>query len=397
MYPEQSIRHPPLIPFFAQPLWRLLASRTLSVVTFGTLYNLLLVRLAERGIDTFLTGTFAATYFTSLLFTTFLNPRLARRMTVAHTFKLGLLLMGLALIGFALVENLVLWFAFQGMVGTAAGFHWTAGQSWVVLSTPEALRGRIISLDQLLSGGGYAISPLLLLVTGVSGFAPFIWCWLLVTLSLLLVISLSATKSNHASKPYRLTSNGALTVVLPLLLIGFLAGVAEDGSNTVLPIYGMGIGLPPEDAPLLVTIIGLGNLLIQFPLGQWTDRFTPNRLHRVIMIFVLLIPLGLALLAYVGTSGWMYPLLFGMGGLFGALYTLNLLLASRLSAPEHLTHIISRIASATTLGSIAGPILNGAALSISAQYGLLLGSGSVMLTAWIVYPILFVRDHGETQ
>lgn len=379
-----------------QVLWRLMTARTLSVVTFGALYNLTLVRLAQREGDPFLAGMFAAVYYATLLVTTLLSPHIARWLTVASTFKLGMLLMGLALTIFALVENTVFWFFLQALLGIAAGFHWVAGQSWVVLSTPETLRGRTISFDQLLSGGGYAVSPVMLLLTGTSGTMPFLWCGLLLVLSFALIISLSAPPLGHEQPSRSSIKANALALLLPLLMIGFISGIAEDGSNAVLPIYGLGIGLTVEQAPLLVTVVGAGNLMIQLPIAHWADRLSLQTLQRIIQVFLLLIPLGFALLGNVGTSWVIYPLLFGLGGLFGSFYTLNLLIASRVTSPEQLTSTVGSIASITTAGGIVGPLLNGFTLSVSAHYGLLLGSGSLVIVVCLIYPLLLVRKLGGT-
>jgi MFS family permease len=378
-------------------LLRLMTARTLSVVTFGALYNLALVRLVQREADPFLSGMFAAVYYAALLVTTLLSTHLSRWLTVARTFKLGTLLIGLALTGFALVENTAFWFFLQALLGIAAGLHWVAGQSWVVLSAPERLRGRIISLDQLLSGGGYAVSPLLLFLIGTSGTTPFLWCGGLLVLSFALIISLSAPRPKHEQISRSGIQANALTVLLPLLVIGFISGIAEDGSNAVLPIYGLGIGLTVEQVPLLVTVAGIGNLVIQLLIGQGADRLPLQTLQRVIQVFLLLIPLGFALLGNVGNSWMMYPLLFGLGGLFGSFYTLNLVIASRVTLPEQLTRTVSSIASVTTAGAIVGPLLNGFTLSVSSHHGLLLGSGSLVIVVCLIYPLLLVRKHGGKQ
>lgn len=386
-----------LIPTRTRLLWRLMTARTLSVVTFGALYNLMITRLAQHEADPFLGGVFAAVYYAALLLTTPLIPRLARWFTVANIFKLGVLLIGIALTGFALVENTGFWFVLQALSGIAAGCHWVAGQSWVVLSAPERLRGRIISLDQLLSGGGYAVSPLLLLLTGISGTTPFLFCGLLIVLSFVLISSLSAPQMKHEQTPLSGARVTAFALLLPLLMIAFISGIAEDGSNAVLPIYGLGIGLNVQQAPLLVTVVGVGNLMIQFPIGWWADRLSLKTLRRVIQVSLLLIPLGLALLGSAATSWMMYPLLFGLGGLFGSFYTLNLVIASRVTIPEQLIGIVGSIASVTTVGGIVGPLLNGFALSVSAQYGLLLGSGSLVIAVCVIYPLLFVQKCEGTK
>jgi len=111
-------------------------------------------------------------------------------------------------------------------------------------------------------------------------------------------------------------------------------GAVETGGFALFPVYGSRIGYSEADAALLLTMIGLGNVLLQIPLGMISDRVSDRR-------YLLL---ACATVGLVGTlfmplfaQNWhlMAALLFVWGGVVAALYTVGLAhLGSQLSGHD---------------------------------------------------------------
>src|SRR5690606_24934552 len=49
-------------------------------------------------------------------------------------------------------------------------------------------------------------------------------------------------------------------------------GAVETGGFALFPVYGTSLGYSEADAALLLSMIGLGNVLLQIPLGMLSDR-----------------------------------------------------------------------------------------------------------------------------
>ena len=54
-------------------------------------------------------------------------------------------------------------------------------------------------------------------------------------------------------------------------------GAVETGGFALFPVYGNRIGYSEADAALLLTMIGLGNVLLQIPIGMISDRVGDRR------------------------------------------------------------------------------------------------------------------------
>ena len=108
-------------------------------------------------------------------------------------------------------------------------------------------------------------------------------------------------------------------------------GAVETGGFALFPVYGSRIGYSEADAALLLTMIGLGNVILQIPLGMVSDRVGDRR-HLLLGCAVVGL-LGTILMPFVaGNWHLMAALLFVWGGVVAALYTIGLAhLGTRLS------------------------------------------------------------------
>ena len=55
-------------------------------------------------------------------------------------------------------------------------------------------------------------------------------------------------------------------------------GAVETGGFALFPVYGNRIGYSEADAALLLSMIGLGNVILQIPIGFLSDRIGDRRI-----------------------------------------------------------------------------------------------------------------------
>lgn len=166
---------------------------------------------------------------------------------------------------------------------------------------------------------------------------------------------------------------------LLFLVIAFLAGIVEDGNNSAIPVYGMGIGLIAHHAGLLVTVFNLGNLLAQIPIGYVADRLTTRQLHNATLGLVAALVVGLAALPLIGDSFLLWAAVFMIGGTGGSMYTIALIQAGKSYPTGQIGEVITLMASAATIGAMLGPVMSGYALQLSTTFGLTASIGGLSL------------------
>jgi MFS family permease len=169
-----------------------------------------------------------------------------------------------------------------------------------------------------------------------------------------------------------------------LMVAAFTGGVFETGAVTALPMYGLAIGFTTTAAALLATVLGVGSFLAQGPLGGLADRYTPYTLLRLCIIVVTAAAAVLPLTT--GTLPWIIWLVAAAwGGLGGGTWTLTQIsIGSRFHGAQ-LTNTMAAGVWAYTAGAAIGPLLGGAAISVSPATGLsMVFIGVGLLALWLI-------------
>ncbi|MCB8828408.1 MFS transporter, partial [Escherichia coli] len=73
------------------------------------------------------------------------------------------------------------------------------------------------------------------------------------------------------------------------------------GGFALFPVYGSRIGYSEADAALLLTTIGLGNVLMQIPIGLLSDHVQDRR--KILLVCALVGLAGMCILPFI-TANW---------------------------------------------------------------------------------------------
>jgi MFS family permease len=362
-------------------VWRLWPPMMAALLAAAMLMVYTVVVLAERGISPAIIGGFSALLWTAMLLGTVIANPLMKRFGSARTYKAGLLLSIVALGGFSLSDALPVWGVANAVLGLSLAAHWVVAQMMIVNSVPPEQRGRALSFDQLLGGMSVAAAPLALTALGMNTPLPLVVSgFLLVMAGVLLFNERDPITHPQPDTAEHLPRRRVWRLAAPLLVIALLSGIAENGSSAVLPVYGIANGLSAEQAGLLVTLIGVGNVLVQIPISLLADRLSLRQLRQAMIGAVLWIGVGLWLLPLLPREfDWGLMMLLGAG--FGSLYTLAVIQSGRVYPTAQLGDIVAMMASMAIIGAIIGPSVGGLALTASPEWGLSLSIGTLMLAA----------------
>ena len=344
------------------PRWRqlVIATIALAVASFGhgLTMPLLSLVLDHQGVDETLIGLNAGTYFIAVFAVAPLATRLLRARGPALLMLASILATVVLLALLRAFPNVWLWFPLRFALGMAASFLWIAGEAWVNHSATETHRGRIIAIFGIVVSAGFALGPLILSMTGTEGWAPF-----LVTIALLLVASAVLAGALGSSPKLRGKTGPLARYVLlaPVAMFGYFVFAAGDAMLlTFLPIYAAGLGVGEVDAIRLLTVLAVGSMALQYPVGWLADRVSN---------YAIATAMGAVLLAGSAALPWALPLpaisvvfMFFYGGALGALYTISLVLLGRRFRGADLSAASAMLAVMFCIGSFIWPSAGGAAM-----------------------------------
>jgi MFS family permease len=365
-------------------VWLLIVSWQFHAIPLFILETVTIVRLSERGVNPAMIGAFAAVSFIAVLavvpFVTTLSKWLNER-TVAH---LSAWLMPIVAVSFTLSDHLAWWFLCELMMGISFGLRWVLSDSWVNRLTPATARGRSVGVYETLAGGTIMVGPALVAATQQLGTVPFLLAAVIGVVNALLLMGVQppADRDRRSTIAFHFLRSAAQSPAL--MVAAFTGGVYELGATAALPVYGLSVGFTATAAALLATVLGVGSFLAQGPLGGLADRYAPQALLR---LCILSVTVAAALLPLTtGSVPWIVWLVAAIwGGLGGGTWTLTQISIGSRFADAQLTSTMAAGVWAYTAGAAIGPLLSGAAMSISPQLGLsIVFVGIGLLALWIL-------------
>ncbi|MCX7569820.1 MFS transporter [Tumebacillus sp. DT12] len=346
----------------------------ISGMSQGLTIPLLSVILEERGVSTLHNGLNATALYIGILLVSPWMEIPLRRLGYRNTVYAGLILLTAATVLFPFFQSFALWFILRMVVGIGDVALNYASQMWVTDITPEARRGRNLSLYGLSFGIGFGIGPLGVYLLPFGLWVPFATICLFYAVAFAMLLRLpntrpepiaetaSPSESPEASQAAELPSKPQhryLTVIRlawMALLPSLLYGLIETSLNGSFPIYALRLGLDTEWAPILASFT-VGGLLLQLPLGAYSDR---NGRKRVMMACAAVAAVAFAIVPLAGPSVWMLMLLFATAGAFvGSFYSLGLAYMADI-LPKSLVPVAGIVASMNfSAAAILAPALNG--------------------------------------
>ncbi|MGE0283984.1 MAG: MFS transporter [Rhizobiaceae bacterium] len=312
------------------------AIAAISVVgmAIGLGVPLLSVILESRGFSASAIGANTAVAGLASVAAAPLATPIAMRLGVVNTMLLMLLIGAFSFIGFYFADAFWMWFPLRAALHIAMTVLFILSEFWISVSAPPHRRGMILGIYATVLSLGFALGPWLFAQTGSQGFLPFGVTFAIVVLAALPVIA-ARRDSPHIAPSEIKTSFARYIWIVPTATAAVLVfGAVETGGFALFPVYGSRIGHSESDAALLLSTIGLGNVLLQIPLGMLSDKVRDRR-HLLIACAALGM-IGVLALPTVAVNWYAAAvLLFFWGGVVAALYTIGLAhLGSRLSGQD---------------------------------------------------------------
>ena len=263
---------PPVSPYAA------LAGITVALAMFGAAqglsYPLFTILMQRQGLSPSMIGLSAAMMPLGLILSASLVPA-AVRLFGARGLAVGCAI--LAALCFLLVgwlQNWVAWYLVRFVIGFVINPLYILGEVWALALAPDARRGRIMGIFNAVMGAGYASGPLSLSLVGTEGWAPFA-----VGIGAFIACAVILSVVSRGLSGFDDDGEGAgrsvwwFARIAPALLLAVVVSAATQQSTySLLPVFGAAYGLAEAALPALITMLSLGNIVLQVPLGLAAER-----------------------------------------------------------------------------------------------------------------------------
>lgn len=293
-------------------------------------------------------------------------PRLARRFGVRPVLFFAVALGATTLLSFHWIPNFDAWFALRFLFGVSLTILFVLSEYWINAAAPPERRGLVMGIYATVLSLGFAAGPAILAAVGTSGIAPFA-VGAAIYLLAMIPIALAGGDTPAIEDETKKSVLSFLRAAPAATLAGFIYGAVETGAFGLLPVYGRRIGFEEQAAAALITVVALGNVMFQIPIGLLADRIDKRK---VLMGCALVGTAGAAAIPFLtATPLALWTVLFVWGGIVAGLYTVGLsLLGARYTGAELAT------ANATfvilySLGMIAGPPVIGLGMDAADPHG----------------------------
>lgn len=363
------------VPGASLGLAAIFGSTFFELVSHFMLMPLLLLRMKGADVSTTVAGLFAATGWLGIFVMTPFASTLANWLGRRPAMWLAAAVLTMSALLFTSSNELWVWFLLNLASGMAMSLRWVLAEALIAEFCPPAQRGRYVGFFQTMVSTTFITGPAALVWMGADNPHTL---WVVVgfsALGLAWTALIPKVPQAHDTNTAHVGLQGlwqALRAHPIIMLAGFIGGFFETGVTSILPLYGLALGLGASAAALLVSASGLGGVIIMLPAGMVADRFTNQAQgRRTLMVFFAAVMLAATCaLPFVATIGWLaWPIVFLWGGAGGTLYTMAMTDIGAREKGITLVNSTAVLVLTYTLGGLTASGISGALIDWSPTVG----------------------------
>ena len=374
----------------SEPVWTRERALTLAAligclsiygITISLFTPLLSLILEARGVSSTLIGGLAMAAPAGIIIGSFAVPWSLRNLE-GRSLLLGGVTFEIVLI-FALMntQSIIAWFAIRFLGGLVGSVLFVVTETWIIEITPRVHHGRVMGFYNTTLALSFALGPLMLSMTGTQGTLPFLAGIGLMILAGFPLLWAGRYVPNSSDNPgFGVVS---FAFVAPLLALAcFVVAFKELATTSLMPVYGLRIGMSESSATLMLFFGAAGGALLQLPIGWAADHFNPRK---VLIACALAGLAGAAVWPFVvGVPFLLWTTLFLWWGLFAGVYTVAMILAGQWFKGAELATAMAAFGVFWGVGAFVGPMAGGASMDLWNPYGLPL---TLVIVAGLFYVI----------
>ena len=343
----------------------------------GFLATLITVRLDAAGESATVIGIVSSAYFIGLALGAMVNDRLLLRIGHIRAYGSFASLVAVTVLLQGLFFDPWAWFVLRLIGGWATVGVYLVIESWLLTSGDQKVRGRLLALYMISLYAAGVLGQLLLGVTNAMGVtAPFMVIGLLASLSVLPMAMIPRVSPimEHAEP---LPTHRLITLT-PTGVMGSLGSwMVVAAAYTLLPLYLQRIGMSVSQVGQMMAVVIMGAMLLQYPIGRWSDRHDRQMVLIGISGFCVLI--SAAMLWLPLSTPLLAVLLFLLGGGVFALYPVAVSHAADRAPAGALVRMSQGLLLINSIGATISPLMISPVMTAMGDAGLFWAFGSLSL------------------
>lgn len=343
-------------------LFALLVGASLIITGTGLLGTALALRAELLGFTSSLTGVVMSAYFFGYVVGTYACPKIVMSAGHVRAFSAFAATAASAVLLHPLLVDPIVWALLRFVTGACVVGLYMVIEAWLNERTTNEARGRVFAVYQVISLFALAGGQYLILLGSDSISTAFIIAGALLSIGLVPVV---LTRVPHPAP----ISSVRLDVmrlwrISPLGVAGTgVAGLSNGAFFALGPVFAQRVGLDTSGVALFMSVVLLGGVLLQWPIGQASDRW-----DRRTVIFV--VSVGGAGFAALATSllerpvpGMLGSMLLYGGAAF-SLYPLCVAHANDYADARDFVTTASGLLLVYGIGAAIGPLVAGTMIQL---------------------------------
>jgi MFS family permease len=289
-------------------------------------------------------------------------PRFVTRLGSVAAIVGGCIAGALGFLALYTFESPWAWIVIRLAMSAGFALPWLAGETWINAVAREETRGRVIAIYAMAYFSGYTVGPLMLQALGISGFVPFLASAILtVAASLPIIVGRHLAPAYENDGTHDFISASRMAPVA--MVCAFIGGFAEITNLSLIPNVALAGGQSQEEALALLSVLTIGGVLLQVPLGWLSDKTSRFALTVVLAVAYVVL---LLVLPWTLTSALLSAVLvFLIGGVILGFYSLGLAIVGERVPTGDLAAANAAFIVMYQVGALLGPLFAGIAMTTS--------------------------------
>ena len=336
--------------------WALFIGMFMLMIGNGLQGTLLGIRGEMEGFSTTQMSIVMSAYFLGFLFASRQVPVLLRRVGHVRVFAALGSTTSAVLILYPAVTEVWLWTLGRVVIGYCFCGVYITAESWLNDAAENETRGKTLSLYMIMQMAGVVLAQYVLLLGDIRDYVLFVIASVLVSLSFApILLSVGKAPVFESTKPLPVTD---LIRTSPLACLGmFLLGGVFSAQFGMAAVYGTQAGLSVPQISLLVSVTYIAALVLQYPIGWFSDRMDRRRL-----IIIVTATGGFGALVSALVPGQIALIIFSaavVGGMSNPLYALLVAYANDYLERDDMAAASGGFLFINGVGAVAGPLFVG--------------------------------------
>ena len=335
-------------------------------IKLGTLIPLLSLILESRGYSNTEIGLNVVAQPLAVILFVRITPIIIHKIGLARSIVIAQIFTILLYFTFPIFESLTAWFIIRFLIGFAGALAWNAFDTWMLSMANDSNRGKIVTIYNTVFVIGFAIGPMVISLTGIEGWLPFV---VIAALSFLAIIPLITIKIDDPKLPEKKSLPVFAAIIAAPTIFGaaILCGLDDVMFVSFFPIFMIKSNFSQDLALQYVTITLVGGVICQPIVGVLLDKVNKRLLMNIAVLITFICPIIFAL--FINNFYIMAISCFMWGGAASGIFAISLtMLGERYSA--------SQVAGATAIlvmvfevGSLTGPLIGGRVMDLVGPMG----------------------------